>query len=144
MKTVLLPLALALAVPGVRVLHSESSSKDKNKPTIQVKASPPIAFSPARVVFTADIKGGADDDEQFYCADVEWNWGDGTESESSADCDPYQAGKSEIKRHFAADRVFQTSGDYRIEFKLKRKDKVIALGSTLVKIRPGVRDGGGG
>jgi hypothetical protein len=58
------------------------------------------------------------------------------------DCDPYVAGKSEIKRHFTADRVFDTAGDYRIEFRLKRKDKTVAVGSTMVKIRPGIRDMG--
>jgi hypothetical protein len=54
------------------------------------------------------------------------------------------AGKSEVKRHFVADRVFDTSGDYHVTLTLKQKDKVVAFGSTLVKIRPGLREGGGG
>jgi hypothetical protein len=118
------------------------SQKDKDKPSISVKASPVVAFSPAHVVVTADIKGGANDYEEFYCPSVEWEWGDGTKSNVLPDCDPYVAGKSEIKRHFTADRVFDTAGDYRIEFRLKRKDKTVAVGSTMVKIRPGIRDMG--
>ena len=47
------------------------------------------------------------------------------------------AGKSEIRRHFTADKIFNTSGDFRVEFRMKRKDKTIAAGSTMVKIRPG-------
>ena len=133
MKVITLLLALAF-VPG---------AADKGKPSISVKASPSVAFSPARVVVTADIKGGPNDYEDFYCASVEWVWGDGTLSNQTSDCEPYEAGKSEIKRHFTADRVFNLSGDFRVEFRLKKKDKTIALGSTMVKIRPGAGEIGG-
>ena len=37
----------------------------------------------------------------------------------------------------------QHGGDYRVEFRLKQKDKIVGRGSTDVKIRPGVRDPGG-
>ena len=138
MKVVMLPFLLAfLLAPGA------PADKDKAKPSISVKASPTVAFSPARIVITADIKGGPNDYEDFYCPSIEWWWGDGTTSNQTADCDPYEAGKSEIKRHFAMDRVFQTSGDFRVEFRLKKREKVIAVGSTMVKIRPGVREIGG-
>ena len=36
--------------------------------------------------------------------------------------------------------VFQTSGDYRVQFRLKQKNKVILSGTTEVKVRPGIRD----
>jgi hypothetical protein len=134
MKLVALVLLLAF---------TPATDKGKGKPNISVKASPAVAFSPARIVVTADIKGGPDDNEELYCASIEWVWGDGTSSNQTTDCEPYVAGKSEIKRHFTADRVFDTSGDFRVEFRLKRKDKTIGLGSTMVKIRPGVREIGG-
>lgn len=114
----------------------------KNKPNITVKVTPIVGFSPARMVITADLKGGADDYEDFYCATVEWDWGDDTRSEAKTDCDPYEAGKSEIKRHFTTEHVYNTAGEYRLEFRLKQKDKVVARGSTDVKVRPGIRDGG--
>jgi len=133
MKVITLLLALAF-VPG---------AADKGKPTISVKASPAVAFSPARVKVTADINGGPNDYEDFYCASVEWVWGDGTLSNESSDCEPYEAGKSEFKRHFTADRVFNLSGDFRVEFRLKKKDKTIAVGTTMVKIRPGAGEIGG-
>jgi hypothetical protein len=114
----------------------------KDKPSVSVRVAPVVGFSPARMVLTADLKGGADDYEEFYCATVEWDWGDDTRSESKTDCDPYQAGKSEIKRHFTIDHVFQTAGDYRVEFRLKQKNKVVGRGNTDVKVRPGVRDPG--
>lgn len=115
---------------------------DKTKPSISLKASPPTGFAPTRVVMTAEIKGGTDDFADFYCPTVEWVWGDDTKAESRVDCDPYEAGKSEIKRRYVFDRVFQSPGNFRVEFRLKQKDKVVGSGSTTVTIRPGIRDGG--
>jgi len=138
-------MAIAFALSAaVAVSAGGDKNADKvKKATLKVKASPTIAFSPARVVLTADLSGGSNDNEDLYCAAVEWQWGDGTKSNQKADCDPYEAGKSEIKRHFVADRVFDTSGDYQVTLTLKQKDKIVAYGSTVVKIRPGLRDGGG-
>jgi hypothetical protein len=118
-----------------------AGSDKKAKPSVSVRASPTIGFSPARMVLTAELKGGADDYEDFYCASVEWDWGDDTKSESRADCEPYEAGKSEIKRRFVIDHTYNFSGDYRVQFRLKQKNKVVGSGSADVKIRPGIRDG---
>jgi hypothetical protein len=139
MKRFALPLAIALALPAAAAAHGD---KEKH-PSISLKANPAMAFSPAHVVLTADLKGGANDDEAFYCPTVEWDWGDGTVSDDSADCDPYQPGKSEIKRHFTVDRVFPNAGEFRIQFRLKKKDKIIATASTLIRVRSGIGDGGG-
>jgi hypothetical protein len=135
MKVLALSLMLALAA---------STADDKAKrPKISVKANPAMAISPARVVASADITGGPDDFEEFYCAAVEWDWGDDTHSNTSADCDPYEPGKSQFKRRFTSDHTYRTAGDYRIQFRLKKKDKAIAAGATSVKIKPGLGDPGG-
>ena len=104
-----LTMAIATAATlGFAPLDLNSGQKpdqkpDQNKkPSISLRANPPVGFSPLRVVVTAELKGGANDYEDFYCASVEWDWGDDTKSESKADCDPYEAGKSEIKRRFVA------------------------------------------
>jgi hypothetical protein len=136
-----LPAVLCAAALAVS-LHAAGPDK-KAKPSIVVKATPLVGFSPARMVLTADLKGGADDYEEFYCPTVEWDWGDDTKSEARTDCDPYEAGKSEIKRHFTADHTYNIAGEYRAEFRLKQKGKVVARGSTDVKVRPGIRDPGG-
>jgi hypothetical protein len=138
-----LSVALVVVVASSVALAALESDKADKHPSLSVKASPAIAFSPARVVVTADLKGGANDAEEYYCPTIEWEWGDGTVSDQSLDCDPYEPGKTEIKRRFIADRIFHSSGDFRISLKLKRRDKVIAAASTYVKIRPGVRDFGG-
>jgi hypothetical protein len=146
MKSFCVPLVIAFALSAAAVLSAgpdQNADKGK-KASLKLKASPAIAFSPARVVLTGDLSDGNTNDEALYCAAVEWEWGDGTKSDDMADCDPYVAGKSEVKRHFVTARVFDTSGDYHVTLTLKQKNKVVAFGSTLVKIRPGLRDGGGG
>lgn len=120
------------------------SAGDKPKrPKVSIKANPAMAMSPARIVASADIAGGPDDFEEFYCATVEWDWGDDTKSNASTDCEPYEAGKSTIKRRFTADHVYRTAGDYQIVFRLKKKNKSVGSASTSVKIRPGAGDIGG-
>jgi len=136
-----LPAILCASALAISVQAAGPDKKDK--PSVSVKVTPIVGFSPARMILTADLKGGADDYEEFYCATVEWDWGDDTRSESKTDCDPYEAGKSEIKRHFTIDHVYQTAGEYRVEFRLKQKNKVVGRGTTDVKVRPGVRDPGG-
>ena len=141
MKAAAASLVLLLALSGAA--PADRPEKD-TRPKLSLKANPSMAFSPARVVVTADVSGGANDDPEFYCPAVEWEWGDGTRSNQSADCDPYEPGKTEIKRHFTADRVYRTQGEYRIQFRLKKKGRVIAAASTTIKIRPGLGDPGGG
>src|SRR5215470_17019895 len=92
---------LAAAMSG-----AASAQKD-TKPSLKLTARPPIGMSPARVVLTADLNGGPNDSEDFYCPTIEWDWGDGTKSESMSDCDPYEPGKSEIRRRFTTDHVFR-------------------------------------
>jgi hypothetical protein len=134
--------AAALAIGTVAWSEPFDKASDKNtKPSLKVKASPTVSFAPARVVLTVDVQGGAKDYEEFYCASVEWDWGDGTKAESKSDCDPYEAGKSEIKRRYTYERVFRTAGDYNVEFRLKQKNKTVATARTTIRVRPGLADG---
>ena len=94
-----------------------------------------------RVRLVVDVRGGADDYDEFYCAGIEWAWGDGTESESAEDCAPYEAGVSTIRRRFSSEHVFRQAGTYRVFFRLKQKDRIVAAASANVQVRAGVRDG---
>src|SRR5262245_5118096 len=132
---------LAVSVAAVAALGATSAGKD-TKPSIVVKATPTVGFAPMRIVLTADINGGPDDYEQFYCATAEWDMGDGNKSELNTDCDPYEPGKSQIKRRYVKEQVFQIPGDFRVAFNLKQKDKIVASGRTTIRVRPGLHDGG--
>src|SRR5579864_5268799 len=132
-----LPMALAAAAP--QKTDKDGRTQDAARPKLTLKAQPVISMAPSRVVLTAELVGGPNDFEEFYCPTVEWDWGDGTQSESTNDCAPYEAGKSEIKRRFTVEHVFR-AGPYRVSFRMKRRDKVLAGATVSIQIRPGLRE----
>jgi hypothetical protein len=128
--------AVALIALG-GAIQAQDKPKPK-RPKVTLRASPAIAFTPATLTFTADIKDGDNDFEEYYCASVEWDWADGTRSESSDDCEPYEAGKSEIRRRYTVQHKYNIEGVYDVKFKLKQRDKTVASAQTKVTIRPGM------
>jgi hypothetical protein len=121
----------------------DKDQEDKGKkPQLSLRASPPISFSPANIHLVAELKGGPDDFEEFYCPAVEWDWGDGTRSENSSDCDPYEAGVSQILRRFSKTHVYNIQGRYRVQVRLKRNTKVLTSASTNIQVRAGLREMG--
>ena len=130
---------LALALASSPVAYAQRDGEDK-KPSLSLKANPPVGFSPLRVRLVVELKNGANDYQDYYCPGVQWDWGDGTVSENSEDCDPYQAGKSEIKRRYSVEHVFRQAQTYQVFFRLKQRERVIAAISANVEVRPGVRD----
>lgn len=114
--------------------------KETKKASLSLKASPTIVFSPARVVVTAELKGGADDSAELYCPSLEWDWGDGTRSEAGTDCEPFEPGKSVIQRRFTTSHTFNIAGNYRVQLRLKRGSKVVLGGHVSVQVKPGLRD----
>jgi len=129
--------ALAILLPAHAVQGQQAEAK---KPSLSLRATPPVGFTPLRVRVVADVRDGSDDYAEFYCATVEWDWGDGTVSENSSDCDPYEAGKSTIRRRYTADHIYRQQGQYRLTFKLKQKTKQVAASSTNVQVRAGAGD----
>lgn len=139
--------AALISGPTVRGQQRDSSGgtdqreSTEKKPSLSLRLTPPLGFSPLRVHAVAELRGGPDDYADYYCASIEWDWGDGTISENSTDCDPYEAGKSEIQRRYSADHTFRQPDGYRVSFRLKQKARVVASGAVNVQVRPGARDG---
>jgi hypothetical protein len=122
----------------------EKNPKDKEKdqdkrPRLTLTARPPLGMAPQKVYLTAELVGGPNDAEDFYCPSIQWEWGDGTESESSVDCEPYEPGKSSIKRRWTVEHIFN-AGSHRVVLRLKKGDKAITQATVMVEIRPGLRD----
>jgi hypothetical protein len=138
------PAVWLLAVLAVALATGSASGAqrggDDKKPSLSLRATPPVGFSPLRVRFVVDVRGGADDYADFYCPAIEWDWGDGTISGNSEDCDPYQPGKSTIRRRYSIEHVFRQPGTFQVFFRLKQRDRVIAASSSNVQVRAGVRD----
>jgi hypothetical protein len=111
-----------------------AEQKDSGKAVLSLRATPAMAFAPARINLSAQLKGGSVDTEDFYCPTVRWDWGDGTISESSSDCEPFQPNKSEIQRSFTIQHVYNLGGEYTVKISLKKADKVVALATASLNI----------
>jgi len=138
--------AAALAVALSPLLAADTAvaqGADADKPkklALDMRITPVVSFAPSRVRAIAELKLPEDRTAEFYCAGIEWDWGDLTESEESNECEPYEAGVSQVRRVFTAEHVFQSGGRYRVQIRLKRNRKVLASTSTIVTVRAGVRD----
>ena len=131
---------LASVVAAGGPVSAGQRSDDNKKPSLTFKATPPVGFAPLKVRVVVDLKGGANDYADFYCATVEWDWADGNISGGGEDCDPYQAGKSEIQRRFTAEHTFRQDGEFDIAFRLKQKSRVVAYSKGTVRVRAGIYD----
>ena len=122
--------------------NSKEPSKDQDvkRPKLTLRAQPAITMTPARVVLTADLNGGNDDNEEYYCPTVEWDWGDDTRSESTSDCEPYESGKSQIKRRFTVEHIFRRPGMYKVYLHLKRKTRILTSATVTIQVRAGGPD----
>ncbi|MGE5358342.1 MAG: hypothetical protein ACM3NQ_04940 [Bacteroidales bacterium] len=80
------------------------------------------------------VRGGPNDNPELYCPTVEWDWGDGTVSESSSDCDPFEPSKTEIQRSFTTQHVYKYGGDYVVQLRLKKQGKVVAAANAQLNI----------
>lgn len=134
-------LAAAVVVTLLLTEHTApAAQRDEKgkKPSISLKVTPSVALAPARIRLSVELRGGADDYEDFYCPAIEWDWNDETKSESVKDCAPYVAGQSVIVRRYSAEHTYQESGMYKVTLRFKRKDKVLAFATTNVQVQPGL------
>lgn len=118
-------------------------ARAEDKPTrlsLDLRITPAVSFAPSRVRALVEVKIPEERVADFHCAQVEWDWGDLTESAESNECDPYEPGVSEVRRRFSAEHTFQSGGRYRVQFRLRRNRKVLASTSTIVTVRAGLRD----
>ncbi|HET9194363.1 MAG TPA: hypothetical protein VFO21_15880 [Vicinamibacterales bacterium] len=138
--TFALATVLTTLAPDVPADAGQRAAQDNKKPSVALRATPPVGFAPLKVRIAAELRGGADDYEDFYCATVEWDWADGTTSGTSEDCNPYEPGKSTIQRRFSAEHTFRQGGEYDVVFRLKQKNRVVAYSKAMVRVRAGIQD----
>ena len=134
-QAVVLAFGALLLIPAIALHAREQGNK---KPSLSLKASPAVSFAPARIVVVAEVKGGSNDFEDFYCPSIEWEWGDLTTSTAEADCEPYVAGKSEIRRRYTVEHRYKNPGGFKIVLRLKKGTKVVATANTMVQVRAGL------
>ena len=104
---------------------SGDATQGKGKPKAALRVNPTLIFVPQRIVATAELTDGADDFQDYYCPTIEWIWDDTTTSESSEDCEPYEPGKSTIRRRYTADHTYKDPGNYDVVFRMKQGSTVV-------------------
>jgi len=119
-------LAAALAAPG----FAETRLK---RPRLDVRATPRVAMSPARVLVFVELVGG-DDVEEYYCPGLEWDWGDGSRSFQESDCEPFEAGAT-VERRYSASHFYGHPGDYNVRVSLRRAERTLASTAAQVIVR---------
>jgi hypothetical protein len=109
------------------------------KPSLTLRSSPRFAFSPARVLFVAELSGG-DDVEEYYCPELEWEWDDGSKSVQESDCEPFVTGQTKIERRFSSEHEFRRAATYSVKVSLKRLGKTLVNQTVRLTVRPGAGD----
>ena len=117
-----------------------AGDQGKGKPKATLRVNPSLVLLPARVVATAELTEGADDFQDYYCPTIEWVWGDETQKESGEDCDPYEAGKSEIRRRYSADHNYRLDpmggpASYDVIFRMKKGSKTVLTLRQTIKVQ---------
>ena len=128
-----LVLAASAAGPGYA-----AEAKPK-KPRLDLRATPRMAFSPVRILLTAELTGGSDV-EDYYCPEIEWDWDDGGKSVHEADCKPFEPGVTKIERRFTSDHQYSKAGVYNVRVTMRRTNRPIATSSVRITVRPGLGD----
>jgi hypothetical protein len=137
-SALVVPLTLVAGVWSTAPAAGRGGQEErKSRPSLSLRANPVVAFAPAEILFVGELRGGANDYEEFYCATVEWDWDDDTKSEMTEDCEPYEPGKSEIRRRFTMRHKFEYSGAYEVRLHLKNRDKVLTFARVHVEVRGG-------
>lgn len=138
MRFLAISTAALLATPFALAPEARAEEEPK-KPELELRVTPRMGFSPINALFTLELEGGGDH-EDYYCPELEWEWGDGGRSVQESDCDPFVPGETEITRRFTARHLFKYSGNYNVTVRLKRVDRTVARVSTVLTVRPGVGD----
>jgi hypothetical protein len=128
--------AVALTATGGAALLAQDDAQ-RERPSLSLRATPPVGLTPLNVRAVVEIEGGADDHPDFYCPAIEWDWGDGTRSESSRDCEPYVSGESEITRRYTATHTYRNSGAFRLRFRLRQGDDIVENRDVRLQVRRG-------
>jgi hypothetical protein len=130
--------AVCFAVPVDAGDDAKAKEGKGKKPGLELRATPRYSFSPARIMFTAELKGG-DDVEELYCPEVEWEWGDGGRSVEEADCEPWAPGTT-LQRRFTGTHVYTYAGNYLVRVTLRKSGRSLSTQTLNLTVRAGLGD----
>jgi hypothetical protein len=128
-------LSVILAAGQMADGYAASRQGPDDDPRLRLRATPRVAFAPASILFVGQLRGGPDDNEELYCATMEWDWGDDTLSETTPDCEPFEPGRTSIRRRFSVRHTFDYQGRYEVRMNLKRRDDILISARTRIEVR---------
>lgn len=105
----------------------------EQKPRLDLRATPRVAFSPVEVFLVGELKGGQDSNEEFYCPGLVWDWGDGSRSAHESDCSPYQDG-TRLERFFSARHAYRAPGAYAARLFLIRAGRTLTMAMVPIRV----------
>ena len=130
----------AMTAVIIATLASAGSAGDKpRKPRLDLRAAPRMAFSPVNVLVTAELTGGDNALDDYYCPEIEWNWDDGGKSVHEADCAPMETGAT-FERRYTANHAFRQPGSYNVKMTMRKGNRAIAVATAVVTVHPGAGD----
>lgn len=127
-----LPVVLALGLLGFPGLSRPGEAGSAKKPRLALRASPPMAFPPVSVLLMAELVGG-DEQEEYYCPGLEWEWGDGSRSARESDCEPFAPGAT-LERRFSERHAYRAPGNYSVRLTLRRASRAVAVATVAVLV----------
>lgn len=136
--------ASILVLSAVLAATAGAAENDSKKPksfALELRVTPRFAFSPARVLFVAELKGG-DDSEELYCPQLEWDFDDGSKSIEEGDCAPYEAG-TKVERHYSIPHEYKRAGSYNVSLTMNKAGRVLRKQTLQFTVRPGAGDPSG-
>jgi len=139
MRLIAISTAALLAATFAPAREARAAEDGQKKPNLELRVTPRMGFSPIEALFTLELEGG-DEHEDYYCPELEWEWGDGSRSVTESDCDPYVAGETKIDRRYTNRHLFKRSGNYNVVVRLKRVDRTVAKVTATLTVRAGIGD----
>jgi hypothetical protein len=73
--------------------------------------------APLEVNFNGALVGGPDDNQEYYCVEHIFNFGDGISQSAIPGCIEWQPG-TKIERRYTANYVYEEPGEYEVTFSL--------------------------
>jgi hypothetical protein len=124
--------ALVLSAPTPSLAGEAHVPDASGRPQLELRVTPPAAFSPATVLVVARLVGGRDL-EGFYCPEVEWDFGDGGRSTREGDCPPF-GDDTKMARLYSLRYRYSGAGEYQIRLTLRRAGRTVVSASVPIKV----------
>ncbi|NPV06750.1 MAG: VWA domain-containing protein [Anaerolineae bacterium] len=101
------------SIPGVPDEGISATATGTEQIRVELEAQPTAGPAPLAVQFLGRLVGGPDDNREFYCPSLAWDFGDGTSQFIQPECPEPPEGKWPVQREFRTEHEYSQPGTYR-------------------------------